>query len=52
MVRANTIDARVVEKERKRVAVIEKSCSWMENRANKYTQKRAKYDALRWELKQ
>ena len=31
MVKANRIDARIVEKERRRVAVIEMSCPWMDN---------------------
>ena len=35
MVKANRIDARIVEKERKRVAVIKMSCPWMDNRAIK-----------------
>ena len=62
---ANKIDARVfiflsfylltqeyLEKERKRVAVIEMSCPWMDNRAIKDTEKTAKCGPLRWELKQ
>ena len=52
MVKANRIDARIVEKERKRVAVIEISCSWMDNRAINDAEKSAKYGPLRWELKQ
>ena len=52
MVKANRIDARIVEKERKQVAAVEMSCSWMENRAIKDTEKTAKYGSLRWELKQ
>ena len=51
MVKANRIDARI-EKERKRVAVIEMSCPWMDNRAIKDAEKTAKYGPLRWELKQ
>ena len=39
MVKANRIDARIVEKERKRVAVIEMSCPWMDNRAIKRRRK-------------
>ena len=62
---ANKIDARVfiflsfylltqeyLEKERKRVAVIKMSCPWMDNRAIKDAEKTAKYNSLRWELKQ
>ena len=52
MVKANRIDARVVEKERKRVEVIEMSCPGMDNRAIKDEEKTAKYCPLRWELKQ
>ena len=52
MVKANRIDARIVEKERKRVAVIEMSCPWMDNRAIKDEEKTTKYGPLRWELKQ
>ena len=49
MVKANRIDERIVEKERKRVAVIEMR---MDNRAIKDAEKTAKYGPLRWELKQ
>ena len=52
MVKANRIYARIVEKERKRVAVIEMSCPWMDNRVIKDAEKTAKYGPLRWELKQ
>ena len=52
MVKANRIDPRIVEKERKRVAVIEMSCPWMDNRAIKDAEKTTKYGPLRWELKQ
>ena len=52
MVKANRIDARIVEKERKQVAVIEMSCPWMDNRAIKDAEKTAKYGPLKWELKQ
>ena len=51
MVKANRIDARIVEKERKRVAVIEMSYPWMDNRAIKDAEKTAKYGPLRWKLK-
>ena len=52
MVKANRIDARVVERERNRVAVIEMSYLWMDSRAIKDAEKTAKYGPLRWELKQ
>ena len=51
-VRANRIDARVVDKKRKQVVVIEMSCPWMDNRSTKEAEKTAKYGLLRWELKQ
>ena len=50
MVKANRIDARI-EKETKRVAVIEMSCPWMDNRAIKDAEKTAKYGPLRWDSK-
>ena len=34
-VRANRIDARVIDKQRKRVLAVEMSCPWMDNRAVK-----------------
>ena len=52
MVKDNRIDARIVEKERKRVAVIKMSCPLMDSRAIKDAEKTAKYGQLRWELKQ
>ena len=52
MVRANRIDMRVADKERKQIVVIEMSCPWMENRAIEDAEKTAKYSPLRWELKQ
>ena len=52
MVKTNRIDARIVEKERKRVAVIEMSCPRMDNRAIKDAEKTANYGPLKWELKQ
>ena len=52
MVRTNRFDARVVDKVRKRVAVIEMSCWWMDNGAIKDAEKTAKYGSLRWVLKQ
>ena len=51
-VRTDTIDERVVDKERKRVVVIEMSCPGMDNRAIKDAEKTAKYVPLRWELKE
>ena len=51
-VKANRIDARVVDKKRKGVAMIEMSCPWMDNRSTKEAEKTTKYGRLRWELKQ
>ena len=51
-VRANRIDARVIDKQRKRVLAVEMSYPWMDNRTAKDKEKTTKYAALRWELKQ
>ena len=50
-VRANRIDARIVDKNAKKVIVIEMSCPWLENRQLKDLEKIQKYGPLRWELK-
>ena len=50
-VRANRIDARIVDKEQKRVlAIIEMSCPWLDNREVKEMEKTQKYGPLMWEL--
>ena len=41
-----------MDKENKRVSVIEMSCPWIENREEKDTEKTTKYELLRWELEQ
>ena len=46
-VKANRIDATIVDKENKRVPVIEMSCPWVENREEKYAEKTTKYGPLR-----
>ena len=51
-VKANRIDATIVDKENKRVSVIEMSCPWVENREEKDAEKTIKYGPLRWELEQ
>ena len=51
-VKANRIDATIVDKENKRVSVIEMSCPWVENREEKDAEKTTKYGPLRWELEQ
>ena len=50
-VSANRIDAKIVDKNEKKVIVIEISCSWLENRQLKDLEKTKKYGPLRWELK-
>ena len=51
-VKANRIDATIVDKENKKVSVIEMSCPWVENREEKDAEKTTKYGSLRWELQQ
>ena len=50
-VRANRIDAQVIDKVKKEVILIEMSCPWMENRQMKAEEKMLMYGPLRWELK-
>ena len=50
--KANRIDATIVDKENKKVSVIEMSCPWVENREEKDAEKTTKYGPLRWELEQ
>ena len=49
-VKANRIDATVIDKTRKQVRVIEMSCPWLENRESKDSEKTTKYSQLRLEL--
>ncbi|PFX25050.1 hypothetical protein AWC38_SpisGene10320 [Stylophora pistillata] len=42
-VKATRIDASIVDKENKKVSVIEMSCPWVENREEKAAEKTAKY---------
>ena len=51
-VRANRIDARIVDKVRKEILLLEMSCPWITNRRTKEEEKTRKYAPLRWELKQ
>ena len=51
-VKANRIDATIVDKENKKVSVIEMSCPWVENREERDAEKTTKYGPLRWELEQ
>ena len=46
-VKANRIDATVIDKTSKQVRVIEMSCPWLENRESKDSEKTAKYSQLR-----
>ena len=51
-VRANRVDARVVNHESKKVMTIEMSCPRISNREKKSKEKTMKYGPLRWELKE
>ena len=51
-VRANRVDARVVNHESKKVITIEMNCPWISNREKKSEEKTMKYSPLRWELKE
>ena len=50
--KANRTGATIVDKENKKVSVIEMSCPWVENREEKDAEKTTKYGPLRWELEQ
>ena len=49
-VKANRIDATIIDKNSKQVRVIEMSCPWLENRESKDFEKTTKYSQLRVEL--
>ena len=51
-VRANRVDARVVNHLSKKVMTIEMSYPWISNREKKSEEKTMKYGPLRWELKE
>ena len=51
-VRANRVDARIVDHANKKVLTLEMSCPWISNRQKKSEEKTMKYGPLRWELKQ
>ena len=51
-VRANRIDARIINHEEKKITLLEMSCPWVENRCQKEAEKTRKYGPLRYELKQ
>ena len=48
----NRIDARVINKEKKKVYLLEMSCPWVANREEKSEEKTNKYAPLRFELRQ
>ena len=50
-VRANRVDAPIINHESKRVITLEMSCPWAANREIKTGGKTTKYGLLRWELK-
>ena len=50
--KANRIDAKIVNHNTKEVIVLEMSCPWIDNREKKDEEKTAKYGPLRWELKE
>ena len=51
-VRANRVDARIINHESKRVITLEMSCPWVTSWEEKEEGKTTKYGPLRWELKQ
>ena len=51
-VRANRVDARIINHKAKKVTTLEMSCPWIENRTRKDAEKTLKYGPMRWELKQ
>ena len=51
-VKANRIDARIIDNERKEVKLLDMSCPWVENREEKAMEKTSKYGPLRWKLQQ
>ena len=50
-VRANRVDARIINHREKIVSTIAMSCPWVENRGKKDEEKTLKYGLLRWEPK-
>ena len=51
-VRANRVDARIINHKAKKVTTLLTSCPWIENRTRKDAEKTLKYGPMRWELKQ
>ena len=50
-VRANRIDASIVDKGQKRVLGVDMFCHWLDNREVKEMKKTHKYGPLMWELR-
>ena len=50
-VRNNRIDCTVIDKEKKKVVLLEMSCPWVSNRETKCAEKTSKYAPLRYELR-
>ena len=50
--RANRVDARIVNNQHKQVIALEMSCPWVSNRDKKTSEKTTKYAPIRWEMKQ
>ena len=50
-VRNNRIDSTVIDKEKKKVVLLEMSCPWVSNRETKCAEKTSKYALLRYELR-
>ena len=50
--KANRISATIMDKENKKVSVIEMHCPWVENREEKDAERTTKYGPLCWELEQ
>ena len=51
-VRTNRMDARIINREEKKVILLEMSCAWVENRSQKEAEKARKYGPLQYELRQ
>ena len=51
-VRTNRIDVRVVDKQKKKVLLLEMSCPWLANRKQKEDEKTSRYAPHRWEIRQ
>ena len=51
-VRANRVDACIINQVSKGVITLEMSCPWVKNREKKNGEKTTKYGPFRWELKQ